>query len=155
VFPVLSDRPFQWAQAVLAELQHYFRPEFLNRVDDIVVFHSLSEKTSSRFWKFNYTTAGSRLGRTPHQHRVDTEAAKPFGAPRDTTRSMARRPLKRAIQKELETPIGRLLLRGEVRDGQTVMVDGRTASYFHYQRSRSNRARRGREKVRKTVTSDR
>jgi ATP-dependent Clp protease ATP-binding subunit ClpB len=110
-------------EAVLEEMRHLFRPEFLNRVDEIIVFHSLTEehlmkivdiqlgRLLARLAERNITlelTAGARL------NLVRTLADPQYGA----------RPLKRAIQKKIETPLGRLLLKGEIRDGQTVIVDG-------------------------------
>jgi len=117
-----SDAYEQMKQAVLAELQHYFRPEFLNRVDDIVVFHSLSEEDLKQILEIQLIRLRSRLTERHINIELTPEAAKHL-AREGYDPVYGARPLKRAIQKELETPIGRLLLRGEVRDGQTVMVD--------------------------------
>ncbi|MDX6711516.1 MAG: ATP-dependent Clp protease ATP-binding subunit ClpB [Blastocatellia bacterium] len=117
-----SDAYEQMKQAVLAELQHHFRPEFLNRVDDIVVFHSLSEEDLKQILEIQLMRLRSRLAERQINIELTPEAAKHL-AREGYDPVYGARPLKRAIQKELETPIGRLLLRGEVRDGQTVMVD--------------------------------
>ena len=109
-------------EAVLEELRHSFRPEFLNRVDEIIVFHALSEEHLMQIVDIQIERVRARLADrhikielTPearrHLVRIGYDPA--YGA----------RPLKRAIQKNLETQLGRLLLEGKVRDGQSVLVD--------------------------------
>jgi len=110
-------------EAVLEEMRHLFRPEFLNRVDEIIVFHSLTEQ---HLMKIVDIQLGRLLGRLAERH-ISLQLTD--GARLNLVRTLAdpqygARPLKRAIQKKIETPLGRLLLKGEVRDGQTVIVDG-------------------------------
>jgi ATP-dependent Clp protease ATP-binding subunit ClpB len=107
---------------VLDEMRHHFRPEFLTRVDEIVVFHSLSEEHLKQIVEI-------QLGRL-RQRLVDrkitlelTDAAKTHLVTVGHDPAYGARPLKRAIQREIETPLGRLLLKGEVRDGQHVLID--------------------------------
>jgi ATP-dependent Clp protease ATP-binding subunit ClpB len=109
-------------EAVLVELRHHFRPEFLNRVDDIVVFHALTEEDLKQILEIQLQRLRSRLAERHIDIRLTPEAAKHL-AREGYDPVYGARPLKRAIQKELETPIGRLILRGEVGDGQTVVVD--------------------------------
>ncbi len=123
-----SDAYEEMKQAVLAELQHYFRPEFLNRVDDIVVFHSLSEEDLKKILEIQLMRLRSRLAERHINIELTPEAAKHL-AREGYDPVYGARPLKRAIQKELETPIGRLLLRGEVRDGQTVIVNWKDGKF--------------------------
>jgi len=123
-----SDAYQQMKQSVLAELQHYFRPEFLNRVDDIVVFHSLSEEDLKQILEIQLIRLRSRLAERHINIELTPEAAKHL-AREGYDPVYGARPLKRAIQKELETPIGRLLLRGEVRDGQTVIVNWKDGKF--------------------------
>ena len=108
--------------AVLDELRHHFRPEFLNRVDEIIVFHALSEEHLMQIVEIQLDRVRQRLAErkihlklTPEAraHLVHTGYDPHYGA----------RPLKRAIQREIETPLGVQLLKGDVRDGQTVVVD--------------------------------
>jgi ATP-dependent Clp protease ATP-binding subunit ClpB len=110
-------------EAVLEEMRRLFRPEFLNRVDEIIVFHSLSEEHLTKIVDIQLGRVRARLAErkitlelTPaaKMNLVRTLADPQYGA----------RPLKRAIQKKVETPMGRLLIKGEIRDGQTVIVDG-------------------------------
>jgi len=109
-------------EAVLEEMRQHFRPEFLNRVDEIIVFHKLSEEHLMQIVDIQLERLQGRLGErnirlkltdAARRHLVHTGADPNYGA----------RPLKRAIQKEIETPVGRLLLKGAIQDGQTVLVD--------------------------------
>jgi ATP-dependent Clp protease ATP-binding subunit ClpB len=107
---------------VLDELRHHFRPEFLNRVDEIIVFHSLSEEHLMQIVEIQLGRVRQRLAERKIQLQLTPEARAhlvhvgydpQYGA----------RPLKRAIQREIETALGVQLLKGAVRDGQTVVVD--------------------------------
>jgi ATP-dependent Clp protease ATP-binding subunit ClpB len=109
-------------ESVLAELRRHFRPEFLNRVDETVVFHSLTEGDLRRILDIQLNRLRSRLAER-HISLELTEEAATHLAREGYDPVYGARPLKRAIQKELETPIGRRILRGEIADGQTVVVD--------------------------------
>jgi ATP-dependent Clp protease ATP-binding subunit ClpB len=109
-------------EAVLIELRHHFRPEFLNRVDDIVVFHSLTEEDLKQILEIQLNRLRSRLSERHINLELTGEAATHL-AREGYDPVYGARPLKRAIQKKLETPIGRRLLQGEIRDGQTIVVD--------------------------------
>ena len=107
---------------VLDALRQQFRPEFLNRVDEIVVFHSLSREHLKQIVEIQLEQLRARLAER-HITLELTERAREHLAVTGYDPNYGARPLKRAIQKELETPLGRLLLKGEVKDGQTVVVD--------------------------------
>jgi ATP-dependent Clp protease ATP-binding subunit ClpB len=107
---------------VLDALRRQFRPEFLNRVDEIVVFHSLSREQLKSIIEIQLERLRARLAER-HITLELTETAREHLAAAGYDPNYGARPLKRAIQKELETPLGRLLLKGEAGDGQTVMVD--------------------------------
>ncbi len=117
---------------VLNELRKAFRPEFLNRVDEIIVFHSLKQDDLKRIVEIQLGNLRGRLA----ERNIDvtlTDAAKTFLVTSGYDPTYGARPLKRAIQKEVETPLARLLLKGDVRDGMTVEVDydaGRDALQF-------------------------
>jgi ATP-dependent Clp protease ATP-binding subunit ClpB len=107
---------------LLDELRRHFRPEFLNRVDEIVVFQALSEAQLEEIVAIQLTRLRQRLA----ERRITLELSS------EATRHLVRvgydpvygaRPLKRAIQKELETPLGRRILAGEIKEGQNVLVD--------------------------------
>jgi ATP-dependent Clp protease ATP-binding subunit ClpB len=108
--------------AVLEEVQSYFRPEFLNRVDDIIVFHALSEQHLKQIVEIQLGRLRERLAERRIQLQL-TDAAKTHLVRVGYDPSYGARPLKRAIQREIETALGRKLLRGEVQDGQTLIVD--------------------------------
>ena len=109
-------------QAVLEEMRHHFRPEFLNRVDEIIVFHALSEEHLKQIVEIQLGYLRKRLAERHIQIEL-TDAAREYLVRIGYDPSYGARPLKRAIQKEVETPLARLILKGEVRDGQTVNVD--------------------------------
>jgi ATP-dependent Clp protease ATP-binding subunit ClpB len=109
-------------EAVLEELQQHFRPEFLNRVDEIIVFHSLSEEHLKQIVEIQLRQLRRRLEER-HIELELTDEAKSHLVRVGYDPSYGARPLKRAIQKEIEAPLSRRLLKGEVRDGQVVQVD--------------------------------
>jgi ATP-dependent Clp protease ATP-binding subunit ClpB len=108
--------------AVMEEMRKHFRPEFLNRVDEIIVFHSLTENDLMKIVEIQLGQLRARLA----ERKVGivlTEAAKRHLVSVGYDPAYGARPLKRTIQKEIETPLARMMLKGEVRDGQTVTVD--------------------------------
>jgi ATP-dependent Clp protease ATP-binding subunit ClpB len=115
-------------ESVLTELRHHFRPEFLNRVDEIVVFHSLTEADLKQILEIQLHRLRARLAERHINIELTPEAATHL-AQEGYDPVYGARPLKRAIQKELETPLGRRLLRGEIRDGQTVVVDWKDGEF--------------------------
>jgi ATP-dependent Clp protease ATP-binding subunit ClpB len=107
---------------VLDALRHQFRPEFLNRVDEIVVFHSLLREQLKQIVDIQLERLRARLAER-HIVLELSDGAREYLAAAGYDPQYGARPLKRAIQKELETSLGKLLLKGEVSDGQTVIVD--------------------------------
>ena len=106
---------------VLDELRQHFRPEFLNRVDEIIVFHALNEEQLEEIVDIQLR----RLRRRLAERRITlelSEAAKRHIAKAGYDPNYGARPLKRTIQKELETPLGRKILAGDIDDGDTVDV---------------------------------
>jgi ATP-dependent Clp protease ATP-binding subunit ClpB len=109
-------------EAVEEEMRRHFRPEFLNRVDEIIVFHALTEEHLKQIVEIQLGRLRARLA----DRRITLELSD--AARLNLVRTgydphYGARPLKRAIQKKIETPLGRLLLKGAVKDGQTVKVD--------------------------------
>jgi ATP-dependent Clp protease ATP-binding subunit ClpB len=110
--------------AVLAELRHHFRPEFLNRVDDIVLFTPLALPQIERIVDLLFDQVRDRLA----EQRITvelTDAARKFIARRGFDPVYGARPLHRYISHEVETRIGRALLRGELADGLVITVDAK------------------------------
>ena len=109
-------------EAVLEEMRGHFRPEFLNRVDEIIVFHALSEAHLKQIVEIQLGRVRARLA----DRRITltlTDAARGDLVRTGYDPRYGARPLKRAIQKKIETPLGKLLLQGTVKDGQAVTVD--------------------------------
>ena len=106
---------------VLDELRQHFRPEFLNRVDEIVVFHKLSEDELKAIVEIQLDRVRARLRDRRIQLEI-TDDAKTHLVRTGYDPAYGARPLKRAIQREVETPLGRKILAGEVRDGDVVRV---------------------------------
>jgi ATP-dependent Clp protease ATP-binding subunit ClpB len=106
---------------VLDELRQHFRPEFLNRVDEIIVFHALTEDELLTIVDLQLERLRKRLA----ERRITlhlSDAAKRHIVKVGYDPHYGARPLKRTIQKELETPLGRKILGGEIEDGDTVDV---------------------------------
>ena len=108
--------------AVMDELHKQFRPEFLNRVDEIIVFHTLNEANLKQIVEIQLNRLRDRLGERNIQLKL-TETAKDHIVQVGYDPAFGARPLKRVLQKEVETALGRMILKGEVKDGQTVLVD--------------------------------
>jgi ATP-dependent Clp protease ATP-binding subunit ClpB len=119
-------------EAVMRELRHGFRPEFLNRVDDIVLFKPLSMEEIKQIVDLLIEDLRKRL--VDRQIRfVLTEDARTLIAERGYDPVYGARPLKRFLQREVETRVGRALVSGEVPDGATITLaieqDGLTVKY--------------------------
>jgi ATP-dependent Clp protease ATP-binding subunit ClpB len=106
---------------VLDELRQHFRPEFLNRIDEIIVFHALSEEQLQSIVDIQLQRLRKRLAERRVTLELD-DAAKRHIVKVGYDPNYGARPLKRTIQKELETPLGRKILGGEINDGDTVKV---------------------------------
>jgi ATP-dependent Clp protease ATP-binding subunit ClpB len=108
--------------AVLDELRKSFRPEFLNRVDEVIVFHALDAGHLKQIVDIQLVGLRARLA----ERRIEIElsdAAKSHLVAVGYDPAFGARPLKRAIQREVETPLARKILSGEIRDGRKVYVD--------------------------------
>jgi ATP-dependent Clp protease ATP-binding subunit ClpB len=106
------------------ELPRLFRPEFLNRVDEIITFHRLTEENLKQIVTIQLAGLQARLA----ERRIEltlSEAARAHLVKVGYDPAFGARPLKRAIQKEIETPLARRLVAGEIRDGQSVHLDER------------------------------
>jgi ATP-dependent Clp protease ATP-binding subunit ClpB len=107
---------------VLAELRQAFRPEFLNRLDEIIVFHALSEEHLKQIVEIQLAGLRARLEERHIQLEL-TDAARTRLVRTGYDPNYGARPLKRAIQREIETPFAKRILAGEIRGGQTVRID--------------------------------
>ena len=108
--------------AVMADLRRHFRPEFLNRVDDIVLFKPLLLSEIARIVDLLIADLNSRLSDRQMELSL-TADAKAFVARNGFDPVFGARPLKRFLQRELETRIGRALISGDIADGSQIEVD--------------------------------
>ncbi len=108
--------------AVLGELRAQFRPEFLNRVDDTVLFKPLTEAEIELIVELMFADVRARLAERRMRLELTPEAGR-FIAKRGYDPVYGARPLRRFIAREVETRIGRALLEGEVLDGALIRVD--------------------------------
>ena len=108
--------------AVMADLRRHFRPEFLNRVDDIVLFKPLLLSEIARIVDLLIADLNNRLSAKQMELSL-TADAKAFIARNGFDPVFGARPLKRFLQRELETRIGRALISGDIADGSRIEVD--------------------------------
>ena len=107
--------------AVLADLRSHFRPEFLNRVDDIVLFKPLSPAEITRIVELLVANLAHRL-RDRHITLTLTDAAKRHIAEHGYDPIYGARPLKRYLQHQVETRVGRAIIAGSAAEGSTIVV---------------------------------
>ncbi|MDR0701407.1 MAG: ATP-dependent chaperone ClpB, partial [Azoarcus sp.] len=109
--------------AVMAEVKTYFRPEFINRIDEVVVFHALDEKHIAAIARIQLQYLENRLARLDMKLAVDAAAlAELARAGFDPV--FGARPLKRAIQEQLENPLAKAILEGRFAAKDTIRVTG-------------------------------
>ncbi|HTP01302.1 MAG TPA: ATP-dependent chaperone ClpB [Anaerolineales bacterium] len=103
-------------------LQAHFRPEFLNRIDEIVVFHPLQKEQLAGIVAIQLRRV-SQLLEDKGYHLEVTEAAREYLADVGYDADFGARPLKRVIQREVQDPVALKILSGEVHEGDTIQVD--------------------------------
>jgi len=103
-------------------LKRAFAPEFLNRIDDVIVFNSLAKEHIFKIIDIELKSLFSRIEALGYSIRL-TDAAKDFIAEKGFDKNFGARPLKRAIQKYLEDPIAEEILKGSVSEGNVLEVD--------------------------------
>lgn len=126
-----GNEPALIKMAVMAEVQGHFRPEFINRIDEIVVFHALDEKNIGSIAKIQLQVLEQRLARMDMSMDVTEDALQKI-AEAGFDPVYGARPLKRAIQQQIENPLSKAILEGkfgpkdvisvEVRDGELVFT---------------------------------
>ena len=118
-----DDRSYQqMREQVMEALRRHFRPEFLNRVDEVVVFRALTETELDKIVDIQLEGLRRRLAERRITLEV-TAAAKAHLSRAGYDPVFGARPLKRVIQREVETPIARLIVAGRLGDGATARVD--------------------------------
>ncbi|MFY9259701.1 MAG: ATP-dependent chaperone ClpB [Gallionella sp.] len=119
----MADDDYQVIKlAVMGEVKTYFRPEFINRIDEVVVFHSLDEKNIQSIARIQLQYLEKRLAAMEMHMEISTAAlAEIANAGFDPI--YGARPLKRAIQSQLENPLAKLILEGRFGAKDTIKVD--------------------------------
>ncbi len=120
VEPLLTDE--QKRDAVMTAVHHAFKPEFLNRLDDIVLFDALSLEEIGRIVDLQVDALGRRLAERRLTLDV-TPAAREWLSIEGYDPAYGARPLRRLVQKEIGDRLARGVLSGEIHDGDTVLVD--------------------------------
>ena len=108
----------------IEELHERFRPEFINRIDEIVVFHQLSREQLAEIVELQLARLRKRL----EERKIDLEltpAAKELLAEAGWDPTYGARPLKRALQRLVENPLAIALLEGGFTEGDTILIDAR------------------------------
>ncbi len=108
--------------AVLAEVRGHFRPEFINRIDELVVFHGLDQKQISSIARIQLDTLEKRLAKMDIGLKVSDAALRKL-AEAGFDPVYGARPLKRAIQQELENPLSKAILKGSFGPKDMIEVD--------------------------------
>lgn len=109
-------------ERVTGQLRNYFRPEFLNRVDDIIVFSPLTEEQIKKIIDLSLADIASRLEEREITLTL-TDAARTYIAGEAYDPAYGARPVKRYLQKHVETALASRIIRGEIKDGCDVTID--------------------------------
>jgi ATP-dependent Clp protease ATP-binding subunit ClpB len=117
-----ADDEEEMRTRVMDALRSNFRPEFLNRIDEIIIFKPLSQDQIGEIVEIQLDQVNDRLGDRHIQLEV-TPAARKWLAERGFEPAFGARPLKRLIQREVLDQLARLVLSGDLRDGETVVID--------------------------------
>jgi ATP-dependent Clp protease ATP-binding subunit ClpB len=118
--------PWEMEAAVKTLLKDHFRPEFLNRIDEIILFHSLNKEQISKIVDVQIEHLRKRLG-DRNIHLTLTDAARKLLSEEGYDPAYGARPLKRVIQQRIENPVAGKILAGDFGDGDTIVVDADAA----------------------------
>ena len=125
----MVGKPYEAIKEVVwEELKMHFRPEFLNRIDEVVVFHSLDAKHIEKIASIQIKRLAQRLAKQDMQLEVSDSALSEL-ARAGFDPVFGARPLKRAIQQQLENPIAKRILEGQFGPNDVVPVDWRDGSF--------------------------
>ncbi|KAF2955641.1 ATP-dependent Clp protease ATP-binding subunit [Marinitoga sp. 38H-ov] len=122
-------------QSVMEEVKKAFKPEFLNRLDETVVFHPLTKKDMKEIIKIQLTDLEKRLKEKDLHIKIKNEAVD-FLIEKGFDPIFGARPLKRAIQKYLEDPLAEEILKGRFKEGDKVIIEVKN-NKIHFKKGRS------------------
>ena len=109
-------------KSVMDAVKRHFRPEFLNRIDEMIVFHPLTEEDLTKIVTILMSDVIKRLGERDLHLEITPEAMKLL-VKEGSDFTMGARPLKRAIQRLIEDPVSDLILKGDATEGKTIKAD--------------------------------
>ncbi|HKQ39227.1 MAG TPA: AAA family ATPase, partial [Verrucomicrobiae bacterium] len=127
-----AEDKIKMEERVKVELRGFFRPEFLNRVDDIIIFHSLTEKQLDTIVDIQLTRLEKRLAQQNLSLELDANARR-FLAKEGYDPQFGARPLKRAIQEHLLDPLAMKMLAGEFKAGDRIKATAKGGA-LHFDR---------------------
>ena len=107
---------------VMAMVRASFRPEFLNRVDEIILFHRLQRRADGADRRHPDEAAAEAAGRSQDRGRSSMPTAREWLADKGYDPAYGARPLKRVIQKSVQDPLAEMILSGRIKDGDRVKV---------------------------------
>lgn len=119
--PKLDDNYDTMREKILEETKRVFKPEFLNRLDDIIVFHTLTKPDLVKIVDLEVSKVVERI-RTKDIHLQLDETAKDFLIEKGYDPAYGARPMRRAVEKYLEDPMAEELLRGNIKPGENIQV---------------------------------
>ena len=111
-------------KSVMDAVKRHFRPEFLNRIDEMIVFHPLTEEDLKEIVTILMSDVTKRLEERDLHLEITTEAMKLL-VKEGSDFTMGARPLKRAIQRLIEDPVSDLILKGDAKEGKTIKADAK------------------------------
>ncbi len=128
--PKLDDNYDTMRDKIMDETKRVFKPEFLNRLDDIIVFHTLNKPDLIHIIDLEVSKVLSRI-RSKDIHVTLEEPAKDFLIEKGYDPQYGARPMRRAVEKYIEDPIAEEILRGSIKPGANVLVkrDGEKLSF--------------------------
>jgi ATP-dependent Clp protease ATP-binding subunit ClpC len=118
----LSAQERQLRANIERDLKQTFRPEFLNRVDEVIIFHSLTQEHVKAIVDLQMAEISGRLAEQGLKIEL-TEAARDWLANEGYDPQFGARPVRRTLERYVENPLAKRLLAGEFKDGDTVVVD--------------------------------
>jgi ATP-dependent Clp protease ATP-binding subunit ClpC len=118
----LNAQERQLRDNIERDLKQTFRPEFLNRIDEVIIFHSLTQEHVRQIVDLQMHEIAERLAE--HEVRIElTDASRDWLAHEGYDPQFGARPVRRTLERYVENPLAKRLLAGEFHDGDTIIVD--------------------------------
>jgi len=133
-------------EKIISVLKETFRPEFLNRIDEIVIFNYLGQEEIKKIVDLELQKVAERLAKKKIEIKV-TEKAKAILAEKGFDQNLGARPLKRVIQREVLNPLSLKIVSGEVKEGERVVVDSEDGRIIFQTKKDFFKIKKEREKV--------